>query len=132
MTASKPRCAPALLLIATRSDFTAAAELYGGSYDQLVEWNPDLHPDDHVALLQRGCLVNGLQCLPVRSIDSRQHSGPDTYEITIQLANADGSVYTLSSTDAAAAGNREQREFVYVVVRSGNGFVVRELPPYAD
>jgi hypothetical protein len=113
-------------------DFTAAAELYGGSYDQLAAWNPDLHPDDHAALLQRGCLVNGLQCLPVMSIDSRQHSGLDTYEITIQLENPDGSVYTLTSTDAAAAGNREQSKFVYTVVRSGKGFVIRELPPYAE
>jgi len=46
--------------------YAAAATLYGGSYETLVGFNPDIDPVDVAALWRHGCEMNGLQCLLVR------------------------------------------------------------------
>ena len=58
-----------------QGQFTEADALYGGDYETLTYWNPDLEPSDHAALWKRGCLQNGLQCLTVRSATFKGHHG---------------------------------------------------------
>jgi len=50
-----------------QKDYETAAAHYAGSYETLVSFNPDLDPDDHAALWQSSCQLNGLKCLTVRS-----------------------------------------------------------------
>jgi hypothetical protein len=43
--------------------YDEAAGLYGGSYEQLIEFNPSLDSSSKPDLLKAACTVNGFQCL---------------------------------------------------------------------
>jgi hypothetical protein len=45
-----------------------AAQLYGGDYEILTQWNPDVDPNDHAALWMHGCTHNGLLCVKVKRV----------------------------------------------------------------
>jgi hypothetical protein len=110
--------------------YAEAAELYGGEYEVLAEWNPTVDPNDHGKLLEMGCTINGLQCLPIKTIGAREDSAPDTFEFYIQFENPDGSVFVLESLDASTPGLRFETDFKFTVLKRGDDFVVQELPVY--
>ncbi len=110
----------------SQGEFGQAAEHYGGDYDVLADWNPDVDPTDHARLLEMGCLVNGLQCLPIREIGAIEHSADGVYELYVQFENQDGSLFVLNAADPAET----KSTFKYTVFLSGENFLVRELPLY--
>lgn len=101
-------------------DYAAAAALYGGDWQVLRDWNPDVPPDDGAALLRQGCEVNGLQCLPLGEV---LNSGavPKGYRFTVTLLAADGAPF--ETPDGRAS-------FTFSVLRQDGGFSVQDLPPY--
>jgi len=110
--------------------YAEAAELYGGSYETLVEWNPALDPEDHAALLENGCSVNGLQCLYPMSV-TLQISSSETYQFLVEFQEADGSLFTVGPCCGADESTPAQTQFAYTVVADGvDSFLVQELPPY--
>lgn len=111
-------------------DYAGAAELYGGDYSVLIDWNPTVDPADRAHLLELGCTTNGLQCLAVRSIQAGQPVGSDRFEFTVQFENPDGTLFNRQTGDGSEEESVAQSEFVYTVVRSGDGFAVLELPVY--
>ncbi len=52
-------------------EYESAELLFGGSYDMLIGYNPDLDPADHAALLERACEVNGLKLFKVKNSKPR-------------------------------------------------------------
>lgn len=111
-------------------NYAAAAELYGGSYVVLQGYNPDVHPENHAALLQRACEANGFQCLPVRSIDIVQNID-DGSEFVVEFNNPDGSLFSRGPCCGADEPEEPETEFVYRVVESsGGGLLVMDLPVY--
>jgi hypothetical protein len=102
--------------------YSAASQLYGGSYDVLREYNPALKPSDHFNLLKAACEANGFQCLRVKRVVSNDYNGSE-YHIVVEFANADGSRFV--------RGNDRQSQFAYTVRGGADGrFRVLELPPY--
>ena len=79
--------------------YAEAAELYGGSYETLMGWNPALDPEDHAALLENGCSINGLQCLSLRPLSVTLHDSNDDimYQFLVEFEEEDGSLLTLGT-----------------------------------
>jgi hypothetical protein len=111
-------------------EYAAAAALYGGSYETLIGWNPEIDPQDHAALLENGCTINGLQCLYPTSV-TLQTSSSDTYQFLVEFEQDDGSLLTAGPCCGSDASTPPQTEFTYTVVANGDGgYLVQELPPY--
>ena len=114
--------------------YEQAAELYGGSYDGLIDLNPEVDPGSHAALLRNACEVNGFQCLRLHEVlSSRTMLGPDgSYEIhlTIQLEDPSRVIF-LTGLCCGSGDAPPQTEFDFTVRRSADGtFQVLDLPPY--
>ena len=112
-------------------EYTGAVSFYGGSYETLQGNNPDLDPSDHAALWARGCEVNGLQCLEVRTATFVSVE-VDTYIFQVEFNNPDGSLFVRGPCCGADETEMPPvSEFEYRVSRNIDGkFVVMDLPPY--
>jgi hypothetical protein len=105
--------------------YQEAAELYGGSYEVLAGHNPDLAPQDQVALLERACTVNGFQCLPVLGVALQGQVSPAAYGFSVAFADPGGRLFILRAAEPA------QVQFPFTVVEESEGrFLVEELPVY--
>jgi hypothetical protein len=114
--------------------YQQAADLYGGSYQALIDLNPGIDPNDHVALLRNACEVNGFQCLRLHKVvSSRTFLGADgSYDIhlTVQLEDRYGEVF-YTGLCCGSGSAPQQTEFDFTVRRFADGtFQVLELPPY--
>lgn len=111
--------------------YGAAAELYGGSYEILVGYNPDLDPDDYATLWERGCLVNGLQCLAVRTATFNELTAAGEYIFTVEFNHADDSLFVRGPCCGETPTTPPQFQFEYRVIEGGDGkFQVLDLPVY--
>ena len=111
--------------------YDEAVSLYGGSYEQLQIFNPEIDPKDHVALWSWVCESRILQCLTVRTATFKNLQG-DTYVFQVEFSNQDGSLFVLGP--CCGANETEMppvSQFEYKVTRNASGqFVVMDLPPY--
>jgi hypothetical protein len=119
-----------LTLLHTRK-YAEAVPLYGGEYEQLAVFNPEIDPNDHLALWAWACDNQLLQCLQVRSATFQQLVG-DSYIFQVEFSNADGSLFVLGP--CCGANETEMppvSQFEYTVSRTSDGqFVVLNTPPY--
>lgn len=115
-------------------DYAAATKLYGGSYESLMEMNPDVDPTDHAALLENACTINGFQCLAVKQVVGGRQEWPDTFVFTLEFSAPDGSLFEMRPCCGEAQENEKpQSRFDFTVVRTpqmGNTFLVQDLPVY--
>jgi len=105
--------------------YAEVVDLYGGPYDVLQAWNPTADAQDYAELLERGCMANGLQCLPVKQILAVENGSRDRFIFTVTFENPDGSLFVLNPEGAIP-----RSEFDYTVVRSEEDYIVEELPVY--
>ena len=112
--------------------YDQAAILYGGSYEMLQGYNPDLDNEDYAGLLKAGCELNGLMCLKVLEVLSSQTSDEDEFIFEIALANPDGSQFVLGPCCGATEEEMPpQSSFVVrVVCQEDVPCLVIDLPPY--
>ena len=114
--------------------YAEAAAQYGGSYEELIDMNPDLDPNDHAALLERACTINGFQCLKVKEIVQQVQDFPDTYTFTIEFINTDGSLFVLGACCGASETDMPPQSRFEVIVlqvpQACNAFRVQRLPVY--
>lgn len=113
--------------------YAEAARVYGGSYETLIEQNPQIDPQSHAALLEAACTVNGFQCLQVRNARLQEHPAQaGEYRFAVEFSSADGELFVLGPCCGAAdTESPPQSEFVFTVARAGEGaYQVRELPVY--
>jgi hypothetical protein len=112
-------------------EYDQAVPLYGGDYDQLLVFNPQIDPSDHLALWTWVCENQLLQCLEVRSATSMNQEG-DTYVFQVEFNNPDGSLFVLGP--CCGANETEMppvSQFEYTVTKNAEGkFVVMNTPPY--
>jgi hypothetical protein len=113
--------------------FEEAAQLYGGTYETMVDHNPSIDPADHAALLQNACMINGAQCLEVRSAGLDREVSDTEFIFNVEFQNGDG---TLFVSGPCCGGNETdfppQSEFHFRVVRTSEGkFLVIDMVPYA-
>ena len=111
-----------------RGDYDKAVELYGGSYEMLVEFNPVLDLGDHPALLKNGCEINGLQCLTVLTADFKGKNSEGEYIFVVQFKDADGNLFVRQTPDVPPVFI-----FEYHVVKGNDGtYHVLDLPVYVN
>src|SRR6185436_20573902 len=105
--------------------------LYGGSYEELQNNNPNVDPSDHAKLLENACEINGHNCLPARTAIFKELQG-DTYVFQVEFSNPDGSLFVLGPCCGADETEMPPvSQFEYHVARPADGtFRVMELPPY--
>ena len=112
-------------------NYADAVPLYGGEYEALQVFNPEIDPSDHVALWTWACENQLLQCLAVRSAELSHQEG-DTYVFQVEFNNPDGSLFVLGP--CCGANETEMppaSQFEYTVTKNAEGkFVVMNLPLY--
>jgi hypothetical protein len=107
--------------------YAEAARLYGGSYEALVDMNPEIDPQSHAALLEAACTVNGFMCqLEPATLVQVGLAGEDI-EYAVELQNADGSPFELECPpDVPECATRT--EWTYTVRTLDSQYFVLELP----
>ncbi|HSJ86899.1 MAG TPA: hypothetical protein VK909_06785 [Anaerolineales bacterium] len=119
-----------LTLLHTKN-YTDAVPLFGGDYEQLQVFNPDIDANDHLALWTWACDHQLLQCLEVRSTTFKQQVG-DSYIFQVEFNNPDGSRFVLGP--CCGANETEMppvSQFEFTVIRNADGkFQVMNMPPY--
>ncbi len=111
--------------------YTQAADLFGGDYQPLRDFNPDIDPADLSTLWQIGCQHNGLQCLPVRSAVLNKADG-GVYTFTVEFMRPDGSTFILGPCCGATSTEMPpiSRFEIRVQEVSPGNYLVIDLPPY--
>ena len=119
-----------LTLLHTKN-YADAVPLYGGDYEQLQVFNPEIDPNDRVALWSWVCENQLLQCLEIRSGTFQEMVG-DSYIFQVEFNNPDGSLFVLGP--CCGANETEMppvSQFEFTVTRNADGrFVVMNTPPY--
>jgi hypothetical protein len=111
--------------------YTEAAMLYGGSYQDLVGFNPMVPPDEYPQLFQNACTSNGFQCLEIQSIVEARELAPDQFRFVVTFQNEDGSLFSRDvSSDSSASAQPTQSQWSYTVKKVDDLFLVQELPVY--
>lgn len=113
-------------------DYEQAVSLFGGSYEMLEDYNPNIEPLDKVGLLEAGCQFNGLVCLQVfnagfvRVIDQHEF----VYEVTFK--NADETPFEMGPCCGEDEDDMALQSIfvVHVVCDVSNSCQVMDLPPY--
>jgi hypothetical protein len=110
-------------------NYADAAALYGGPYEILAGWNPDVAPYAQARLFQRGCEQNGLQCLRLKRIVKEQVISADEFQLVVEFLNDDGSLFKLGPCCGESSGPT-YTQFTYTVQNVGGEFLVQDLPVY--
>jgi hypothetical protein len=110
--------------------YTEAAQIFAGSYWELVAMNSLIDPSDYPALWENACKVNGFQCLYVESIGSNGKPAPPESTFLVGFMDDKGNTFRrLACYDETAAS--PQGEFEYRVKKVEDGqFKVMDLPVY--
>lgn len=116
----------------SQGKYQEAADLYGGSYDILASYNPDLDPEDYPALWERACEINGFQCLQVEEILVVEEIPPSEFQLTASFRTSAGEVLQLDACCGEDPdGQPPQTQFTFWVHKSSAGdFLVLDLPVY--
>lgn len=119
-----------LTLLHTKN-YVDAVPLYGGEYEALQVFNPQIDPEDHVALWEWACDHRLLQCLEVRSVKFDYSSG-DSYIFQVEFSRPDGSLFVRGPCCGADETEMPPvSQFEFMVSRTAEGrFVVMNTPPY--
>ena len=112
-------------------NYAEAVPLYGGEYEQLYVFNPEIDPNDKVALWTWACDNQLLQCLEVRSTIFKELVG-DSYSFQVEFNNPDGSLFVLGPCCGANETETPPvSQFEFTVSRNSEGkFLVVNMPPY--
>jgi len=111
--------------------YSDSIDYYGGDYEILWGWNPDVDGDDYVTLFTLGCTANGLMCLPVGNIVTEEQVSPTQFRFTVEFVNDDGSQFVRGPCCGATEEEMPpQSEFTYTVKKVDDKFLVQELPVY--
>ncbi len=111
--------------------YADAVNLYGGSYEGLSGFNPDVSLQEHDRLFELGCTVNGLQCLKLNEILQSTKLDDDTYQFMVTFTGRDGQVFVLGPCCGADETQMPPvSQFTYTVKRVDGRFKVMELPVY--
>lgn len=112
--------------------YDQAALLYGGSYDMLQDFNPEIDPGDKLSLLRAGCVINGLMCLPVLNLSFVQVNDQQEFVYEVVFANRDGSEFVLGPCCGATEEEMPpvSEFFVRVTCTAEGACHALDLPPY--
>lgn len=112
--------------------YDEAAQFYGGTYEIMINHNPDIAPQDHAALLRNACTINGAQCLQVRSTGLEEKISDTEFTFNVEFQNPDGSLFVRGP----CCGEDEtdfpsQSIFLFKVLKNAEGkLLVMDMVPY--
>ncbi len=113
--------------------FGEAARFYGGEYEILIGYNPEIDPSSHAALFEAACTVNGFLCqLELKSILQETRVSDTEFRFTIEFQNQDGTLYEHPCVETGAAECWLQTQFDLTVISLDGQFRVLELPIYVS
>lgn len=119
-----------LTLLHTKK-YANAVPLYGGEYEQLRVFNPQIDSANRAALWAWACDNQLLQCLEVRSATFEKLTG-DSYVFQVEFSQPDGNLFVLGP--CCGANETEMppiSQFEYIVSRNeDHKYVVMNPPPY--
>jgi len=112
--------------------YEKAASLYGGTYDTLQYFNPEIDPMDNISLLQAGCEFNGIMCLQVLKATLMEENNPIEFVYEVSFSNQNGSLFVLGPCCGATEEEMPPvSEFtVKVICESKKNCFVLDLPPF--
>jgi len=109
--------------------YADAINYYGGAYDVLSSNNPEIDPNDHVALIRYGCIL--LMCLEVRTIVQAEIASPTEFKFVVEFSRDDGSLFVRGPCCGASETDMPpQSQFTYLVIKVDDRFLVLGLPVY--
>jgi hypothetical protein len=115
--------------VLANGQYAEAVTLYGGNYEVLAGWNPDISPTDYTSLWQRGCEQNGLVCMEIMEI-VKVEENETNFEFTVTFKMKDGELFELTGC-CGETFPEPISEYVIGVQSDGNGkYKVLSLPPY--
>ena len=119
-----------LTLLHTKN-YAQAVPFYGGEYEALQVFNPEIDSADYVALWTWACDNQLLQCLEVRSATFKELRG-DTYIFQVEFNNPDGSLFVRGPCCGATETEMPSvSQFEFRVSRNADGkFTAIDTPPY--
>ena len=108
-------------------NYQKAVDLFGGGYGIVINWNPEVDPNDAEELLSRGCEFNSFECfLRLNRIVNAEQVSPLEYHFTVEFLNPDGSIHQRRGMDGMMI-----TQFLFRVVRDCSGkFLVVDWPFY--
>jgi len=110
-------------------DYETAVSLYGGSYVELAQMNPDTSPADYVTLWQRGCEQNGFVCMEVLDVVGVDEKDSQV-EFSVTFKTKDGELFQFTGCCGETLPE-PITEYVIVVKKDADGnYKVHSLPPY--
>jgi hypothetical protein len=112
-------------------DYAKAVPLYGGDYEALQVFNPQIDLADKAALWTWACDNQFLQCLEMRPATFKNLSS-DSYIFQVEFSNPDGSLFILGPCCGATETEMPPVfQFEYTVGRNAeHRYVVMNQPPY--
>ena len=115
-----------------QSEYAKASAFYGGTYENLLNFNPTLSEEDKEHLLQAACEFNGFMCLDVLSAELIEVYDQGEFIYEVKFANPDGSEFILGPCCGASEDEMPPKSFFIVHVHCENDStcLVLDLPPY--
>ena len=111
--------------------YSEAIQYYGGTYDILRDWNPDVDKDDYATLFKRGCTDNGLRCLRINAIVRQEEVPPTEFRFMVEFMNDDGTLFVRGPCCGATETEMPpESQFAFTVRKVDNRFLAQELPVY--
>ena len=120
------------LVALAMGDYETAVGHFGGSYETLIGYNPDVDPTNEVLLFERGCTVNGFQCLLVRNVVETAVVLPDGFRVFVEFSQPDGSLFVQGPCCGATPEEMPPTsQFSFTVLPDEEGILrVTDLPVY--
>jgi hypothetical protein len=111
--------------------YSEAIDHYGGDYEVLRGWNPDVNGDDYITLFELGCTANGLMCLELGGVVGEEQVSATEFRFVVEFVNDDGTVFVLGPCCGATEEEMPpQRQFTFVVKKVDSRYLVQDLPVY--
>jgi hypothetical protein len=107
--------------------YDEAVQLYGGSYDVLAEWNPDVPANHYGQLLAAACDTE-LRCLEVRRVVRATAASASQFEFVVEFSNPDGTLFERAA--CCGAKGPPSSQFTYSVKQRNGEMRVDGLPVY--
>ena len=113
--------------------YPEASQLFGGSYQVVVDHNPNLAPQDHAALLRSACTTNGFRCLRTQSARlQEQMPARAEFCFLVEFSTPEGELFVRGPCCGASETEMPpQSAFTFAVIRGEDGvYRVQDLPVY--
>jgi len=112
--------------------YQEAAQWFGGSYEPLQAMNPDIAPENTVALFERACTLNGYHCLEMDSLLLTHVTQAGNYHFEVSFTDSEGNLFVVNPCCGADLETLPPAWlFQFSVQVDANGrYKVQELPVY--